>query len=457
MAVGRSENESTVSPAVKVVEHHRVSPPPSSVPDTVLPLTFYDVLWLFMGPVERLFFYHSPNIDLTVDDFLRNHLPALRHSLSLTLQSYFSLAGHLVPSPETGELVIAYADGDSVSFVVAESDADFASLVSDSSKDVRMMHPLVPALPAADEMGRTPICAVQVTIFPGAGFCLGVSIHHAAADGNSSSRFLKAWAAIHRSGGDPLALPAGPVYDRGVLVELEEHKMGFLQDLQRVGPELEASLAELIPKMIQLGPIIRTTFVLSRSQIEKLQGRIASVTGVRPSSFVAACSHVWVCLTKARGDHYRTVYMSFAGDCRRRLDPPMPAAYFGNCIGGVYCEASGAELVEETKGIVAASKAIQSGIKGLESRPVVGLREMVHKFVKLVHERVLSIAGSPRLGVYEIDFGWGVPKKVEVNSIEGHGAMSLAESRDGDGGIEIGMVGPKSEMEKFGCFFKEDL
>lgn len=456
MAVGRSENESTASPAVKVLETHRVSPPPSSVPDTVLPLTFYDVLWLFMGPVERLFFYHSTNI-ATLHDFLRNHLPALRHSLSLTLQSYFSLAGHLVPSTETGELVISYADGDSVSFVVTESDADFAALISDSSKDVRMMHPLVPSLPAADEMGRSPICAVQVTIFPGAGFCLGVSIHHAAADGNSSTRFLKAWAAIHRSVGDPSALPAGPVYDRGVLGELDEHKMGFLQDLQRVGPELEASLAELVPKMIQLGPLVRTTFILTRAQIEKLQVRIASVMGDRPSTFVAACSHVWVCLTKARGDHYRTVYMSFAGDCRRRLDPPMPAAYFGNCIGGVYCEASGAELVEDMKGIIAASKALRSGIEGLQSRPVVGLREMVHKFVKLVNERVLSIAGSPRLGVYEIDFGWGVPKKVEVKSIEGNGAMSLAESRDGEGGIEIGMVGPKSEIENFGIFFKEDL
>ncbi|KAK9117685.1 hypothetical protein Sjap_016632 [Stephania japonica] len=54
--------------------------------------------------------------------------------------------------------------------------------------------------------------------------------------------------------------------------------------------------------------------------------------------------------------------------------------------------------------------------------------------------KVLSVAGLPKFKVYETDFGWGRPKKVEVVSIEDSGAISLSESRDDDingGGVEV--------------------
>lgn len=105
---------------VKVVKQCRVSPPPSAVSPIVVPLTFFDVVCLFTGPFKRLFSYQRTTI--TTAHFISIHLPALCHSLSLTLQPFFSLAGNL--SKEL--LSIDHADGDSVSLVISESEASWS-------------------------------------------------------------------------------------------------------------------------------------------------------------------------------------------------------------------------------------------------------------------------------------------------------------------------------------------
>lgn len=56
-----------------------------------------------------------------------------------------------------------------------------------------------------------------------------------------------------------------------------------------------------------------------------------------------------------------------------------------------------------------------------------------------------SVSGSNRFGVYESDFGWGRPVKVDVVSIRGEGIF-MAERRDESGYVEIGMCMKKTEM-----------
>nr|CAD1835995.1 unnamed protein product [Ananas comosus var. bracteatus] len=51
----------------------------------------------------------------------------------------------------------------------------------------------------------------------------------------------------------------------------------------------------------------------------------------------------------------------------------------------------------------------------------------------------------------------GPPAKVEIVSAERTGALALAESRNGDGGIEVGVVLPRREMDVFVAFFASQL
>ena len=71
--------------------------------------------------------------------------------------------------------------------------------------------------------------------------------------------------------------------------------------------------------------------------------------------------------------------------------------------------------------------------------------------------RLFSVAGSPRFEVYDVDFGWGRPKKVDVTSVDKTGAFSLSETRDHSGGIQIGLALTKSQMEAFSTVFAQGL
>ncbi|KAL0015111.1 hypothetical protein SO802_002180 [Lithocarpus litseifolius] len=55
------------------------------------------------------------------------------------------------------------------------------------------------------------------------------------------------------------------------------------------------------------------------------------------------------------------------------------------------------------------------------------------------------------------DFGWGKPTKVEMISIDKTGAIRVSETRDGSGGIEIGMVLNKHVMEESASVFAKGL
>ncbi|KAL6143606.1 hypothetical protein ACLB2K_054301 [Fragaria x ananassa] len=111
----------------------------------------------------------------------------------------------------------------------------------------------------------------------------------------------------------------------------------------------------------------------------------------------------------------------FAVDSRSRLDPPIPAT---------------------------------EALRSLEKGVLDGAEDWVSKFVDFsLYDRIYSIAGSHRLEVYDTDFGWGRPKRVEVISIDRTGAISLLDSKNGGGGVEVGLVLKKHYMEAFDALF----
>uniref|UniRef100_A0A0E0G6P3 Uncharacterized protein n=1 Tax=Oryza nivara TaxID=4536 RepID=A0A0E0G6P3_ORYNI len=60
-----------------------------------------------------------------------------------------------------------------------------------------------------------------------------------------------------------------------------------------------------------------------------------------------------------------------------------------------------------------------------------------------------SVAGSTRFRVYDVDFGFGRPAKVEIVSVAKTGAVSAAEDRSGAGGIEVGIALLPERMDTF--------
>ena len=108
----------------------RIEPAKTGISDnlytpTLLPLTFFDIFWLRLPPVERLFYYEFPH---SASSFFDSVLPKLKQSLAVALHYYRPLAGNLQWPHDSHKPVVEYAAGDAVCLTVAESDAHFNHL-----------------------------------------------------------------------------------------------------------------------------------------------------------------------------------------------------------------------------------------------------------------------------------------------------------------------------------------
>ncbi|XP_062194144.1 malonyl-coenzyme:anthocyanin 5-O-glucoside-6'''-O-malonyltransferase-like [Phragmites australis] len=443
---------------VRVIDRIRVSPPPSEHEhehEHELPLTFFDVAWLFTGPVERLFFFRHPDPDST--------LPLLRSSLSLALRRFYPLAGTIRPSPATphAPFLYSYSHGaDALNFVVAQSDRpdDLDHLVARDPRDLAWIRPLVPQLPPPGDDGAFALAAVQATVFPGRGLCLGVSVHHAACDDASAMHFVRTWAAACRLGDDSqAAMPPPPVLDRSLVADPDDLRGKTLAGMMCLAPPPPPPpppQEEEEEEERERAPLVMASFLLTRDQI----GRIKDASA-KASSFVAASALAWVCLLKSGSVGVAAAersHMLFSAECRWRLTPPLPAEYLGNCLRPCFVEAATADLLsgETADGVAAAAAAIGRAIREMERGVLEGAEGWLGRVLSVLPERPMSVGGSPRHGVYDTDFGWGRPARVEMVSVEKTpGTVALAESPEGDGGIEVGVVLPRDAMDAFAACF----
>ncbi|KAI7737990.1 LOW QUALITY PROTEIN: hypothetical protein M8C21_022836, partial [Ambrosia artemisiifolia] len=278
-------------PNLTVLEQSEVSPPPAAIGRRSLLLTFLDIVWLAHSePAHSLFFYELQLITRT--QFTQTIIPNLKQSLSLTVT--FAECNNL----------------DYPKFIMLKcNNLDFNDLIGNHPRECDKFYPLIPLLGRTTKVSdyiTIPVFAVQVTLFPNHGISIGMTNQHSLGDANAMFCFLKAWTSIAQSGGvDELFLTNGtlPIFDRLVETYNEEYKLPRLS-----GPTDK----------------VRATFILSRITISGLKKLVSTQlpTLAYISSFTVACAYIWNCLA----------IFVFAVDCRSRTDPPIPEAYFGNCL-----------------------------------------------------------------------------------------------------------------------------
>lgn len=449
--------------SVKVVEVCMVTPHPGS-PDSAtpedhysLPLTFFDLIWLRFSHIQRIFFFETSSSFVSV-------LPKLKTSLSYTLQHFLPLAGNLTWPQHSSTPILSYAKGDAVSLTVAEfSNAEDFHLLSGSDfVEAEKYHLLVPR-----QLEASAAIALQITVFPNRGFSIGTVMHHAVMDGKTYTSFVKSWAYICKQiagSSCNVSLPdeLKPFYDRTVIQD--PAGLGELYSkhyLHEHGPNNRS----LTPALHFGGDVkpdsIRGTFELTRTKIQTLREHVTSTvasdsSSLHLSTFSLTCAYCWVCSVKAQEIKGGKTALILGVDARARLDPPIPATYFGNCIVGRVAVAETKGLLGED-GLLVALSAITDALKSLDEKGMLnGAESWVSNFIDMsLFDRVFSVAGSPRFEVYEIDFGWGRPKRTAVVSIDRTGAISLSDSKNGGGAVEVGLVMKKEYMEAFVSLFAE--
>ncbi|OMO50644.1 Transferase [Corchorus olitorius] len=459
---------------MKILEVTRVTPfsdSPNSPSKFSLPLTFYDIFWFKLPPVERLFFYQLD--DLTPAHFNSEILPKLKQSLSLTLLHYLPLAGNLKWPSESPKPIILYTPNDGVSLTVAESNADFNRLSGNGIFEAVELHPLTPELISCDDSAST--IALQITLFPNKGFCIGITAHHAVLDGKTTTLFFKSWAYICKQGNTesiPLPPELTPFFDRSVIKDPNGLDILYLnQWLAKLGSDSNSNNRKSLKVLQNKGEapnLVRATVEISREDLKRLRERVLShfsdsAKELHLSTFVLTLAYLTTCIIKARGgDGDRVVGAGFTIDCRPRVNPPVPENYFGNCntVTGQVMKAR--DLFDENGFVLAVEKVsdmvketLAKGVlEGVENKLafILGFSDEMMKSIQAI-----SVAGSPRFEVYGCDFGWGKPLKVAIVSIDKNEAISMAESRDGSRGVEVGLALKKHDMYNFSSLFLREV
>ncbi|VVA94087.1 unnamed protein product [Arabis nemorensis] len=436
----------------------------NSANSLTIPLTFFDLPWLLFQPPKKVFFYRLT--ESTREHFHSFILPNLKLSLSLVLRSYLPLSGCLTWNQDELKPRIVVSQNDAVLITIAETDADFSLLSGYGQRPASELHTLTPELPFSDDAAS--VFSLQITLFPNQGFSIGYTAHHAVLDGKTLSMFMKAWTHLCKQHMENrvISLPETltPSLDRSLvedLTGLDEQMVEMVRSLRDDKTNMR-SLSRGPAREIEYGDVL-ATFVLSGDDVERLRERCRSQDDRSPlhiSTFVIAYAYVWTCFVKACGGNgERLVSLLFSVDFRTRLVPPLPATYFGNCISPVVCYKRKAEEFTGEKGFLTAVKILSDLVKSLS---IPGMIETIRERFAILFKSFGEssqfgiVAGSNRFGVYEIDFGWGRPVKVDVINIRGE-LISMAERRDESGGVEIGMCMNKTEMDTLFSFFNSGL
>ncbi|XP_023757703.1 malonyl-coenzyme A:anthocyanin 3-O-glucoside-6''-O-malonyltransferase-like [Lactuca sativa] len=443
-------------PVLTTLEESEVSPPPATVSNRSLPLTFFDFLWLTFPPVNTVFFYDLP---ITKSHFTKTIVPKLKNSLSITLQHFFPFVGNLIVFPSSDKKPeIRYVEGDYVDVTFAECNLDFNYLIGNHPRECDKFYHLVPLLKRTVKVSdyiTIPVFSVQVTLFPNNGFSIGLTNHHSLGDATTRFCFLKAWTSIAQSGTDELFLTHGslPVYDR--LVKYPKLDESYLKNAK-----VETFNEEYQPPSLS-GPTdkVRATVILTRSVINRLKKLVSTQLPslVYVSSFTVACGYIWSCIAESRNDELEI--FGFTIDCRARLDPPIPAAYFGNCVT-IWVAMDKAKQLMGMEGFLNAAKLLGESLhKTLTDKDgiVKDLGSLDDLFFELKPTTMIGVAGTPKLKFYDLDFGWGKPKKHETVSIDYNGSISMAACKDQNEDLEIGVSLSASEMEVFVRIFNDGL
>ncbi|KAJ1284840.1 hypothetical protein BS78_03G235800 [Paspalum vaginatum] len=442
---------SSSSPRLRVLDTTLVRPS-LSLPETSLPLTFFDIIWLHSPPVERLLVYRlAPDADVATI------ISKLKDSLQKAVEAFYPLSGRLRLAPGTSNRYeLYYRPGDAVTFTVAECDNDDVNiddLVTDDPREVSKIATMVPPLPEGGGL-----FALQATLLSERrGLAIGVIVHHAACDGSGSTHFLHTWAASC-SGAEAPPPPPPPVIDRTLLSDPRGLYDVFSED---------APSADEMEFVKMSDDQLLATFALSKGDLQRVKDIVAEEAarrGVKPprcSSLVATFAFVWSCYLRGKetggagaGDDRMTCLL-FPVDHRSRMMPPLPDKYFGNCVGPAFAMAPKGELAAAgASGLLSACAAVASAIdEAVSGTGTSSMDVWMDRIRKVLPLGVLTVAGSPKFRVYELDFGFGRPAKVDIVSVARTGAVAVAESPTSAGGIEVGVSLQRTGMDRYRkCF-----
>ncbi|GLJ34178.1 hypothetical protein SUGI_0687000 [Cryptomeria japonica] len=326
--------------------------------------------------------------------------------------------------------------------------------------------------PSAEENHFGPLLSIQVTTFEGDGICIGTTLHHVIADGNSFWHFMTSWAECSR--GNPISKQ--PHLDRTVVrrgkksplsISYKAHEIvsneitgakifklvaDDSEQLKQSGSGYVEKPKETLEKRVDPSmktEVIYSTFCFTEEIIQDLKQQSGA-----SSSFVAVAAQFWRCVMRAREvPPEETVFFVLLADCRGRVKPPLLPTYFGNCLYAGLAQTTANILIDSPISFAAdvIQQVINSCYEEEQIDHLIDWAELPNRnFIDLVREAGweygTNAISSPRFPLYDIDYGWGKPSDVQTATMNEIGAMFLSCGKDGGKSILVSPCLPQHKM-----------
>jgi hypothetical protein len=265
-------------------------------------------------------------------------------------------------------------------------------------------------VPDLQDSKDKPLVLTQLTRLGCGGMVVSVMMHHWLGDGAAKMHFASSWASLTR--GKPITAP--PHLDRACMQPRTPPRPSF--------EHREYIVHQTVPQFWsrQPPPMTSRIFEFLPEDIQALQER---ANGAGLTRFQTLAAHIWKHVTKARGFTDTSVQskLGFAVCGRMRLNPPLPANYFGNVVFSGATEETVGELMAEL-GVHKAGERIRSATLRMTDEYLLWTwwprSAMDLVAAQATPGLVTTSLGSPadlfitswtNFEAYDVDWGWGPP------------------------------------------------
>ncbi|KAI5313828.1 PREDICTED: shikimate [Prunus dulcis] len=432
---------------VSIKESTMVKPAEESTPRGSLWLSNLDLQY---SPyhTSNVYFYRSSGDENLFD------LVVLKQALSKALVLFYPMAGRYKLNDENGRMEID-CNAEGVLFVVAESISaidDFGDFVLNPN-----LRELIPGVDYASGISSFPIFASQVTYFKCGGVSLGVSMDHRVADGFSALHFVNTWSAIAR--GDVSKINP-PFMDRTLLRARNPPQPAFHHI------EFETSAEkELVYDLQKTTKVTASSFRLTREQLNILKSKSKEDAGnnsnpINFTTFEMLAGHIWRCVCKARKlpDDQNTK-LRIPTDGRSRLQPPLPAGFFGNVSFRTAHIAAAGDI--QSKPTWYAASCVHNALARMDNDYLISALDYLDLELQTrlyqppvgprpIWSPHLQINTWMRLPIHDADFGWGRPIFMGPGrAYPWDGMALLLPSATNDGSLSLIITLQSEHMKSF--------
>ncbi|KAI3913407.1 hypothetical protein MKW98_003886 [Papaver atlanticum] len=325
-----------------------------------------------------------------------------------------------------------------------------------------------------DDVAKEAQLAVQVNLFDCGGIAISISTSHKIIDGCTAITFISSWAATTRAA--PKQEITRPTFDSADI-------------FPALPPGMQVSTLES-DESIHGENVVTKVFVFTASKISALRARISeprSSSGLskfptRAESLSALIWNSFIKTSRMKATRKRTLtaaltksivrsIANYAVNFRTRLNPPLPLESFGNIFMDATAESTTRidhdeatpGFIENVDGLISQ---LRLGISKINDDYIRKLQQGDVEFLKSLDEashqpngdenaekvQICWISSLCRFPFYEIDFGWGKPSWVALNTNKEYkNSLFLMDTKCGTG-VEAWVSLEEEDM----AIFEED-